>query len=467
MFSKRLIVFILFFCLPVAADVKLPSLISDNMVIQQDEPFTIWGCADPNEYITVKFQDKFSELRANAKGKWFVELPAAEAGGPFEIVIKGKNEIKVSNILAGQVWLCSGQSNMEMPVFGWRQKGHVILNSDEEIKNANYPEIRLFHVEKNYSEEPLDNCNGCWRVCSPETVREFSATAYFFGREIHKRLNVPVGLIHSSWGGSAAQAWISKEVLQSDADFKLILQNAELKKPKVNKAPYGLYNGMLYPLKDYNIKGVIWYQGESNVSQAHLYRKLFAVLTQNWRKTMNQGNFPFYYVQIAPWNYKERSSPLLREAQMLSTDIDNVGMAVTLDIGDDEIIHPANKQQVGRRLALWALAKTYGIDGIVFSGPIYKSMKIEGNSIRLFFDYIDRGLVAKDSQLVGFEIAGSDKKFVPANAIIQDDTILVSAEGIESPVAVRYAWSNTPKASLFNKAGLPASSFRTDDWQIE
>lgn len=464
MFNKRVIfVYLLSALFSCFADVKLPSLISDNMVIQQGKPFMLWGWAQEGEKIKVTFNEKDYHSVANNDGDWSIWLDSVGAGGPYDMVIEGSNQIIVSNILCGEVWLCSGQSNMDMPVYGWRERGHTILNSDDEIASADYPQIVMFNVEKKLSDVPLDDVVGCWSVCNPENVKDFSAAAYFYGRQLHKELDVPIGLIHSSYGASSVQAWMSKQMLLSDEELEEEIINPFSKLP--SKQPCKLYNAMLRPVLNYQLKGVIWYQGEGNVSQAHKYRRLFEALINGWREVMNYRNCPFYYVQIAPYDYKKLSSPHLREAQMQCMDIDNVGMAVTLDIGNDEIIHPSNKQAVGKRLALWALAKTYKVEDIVYSGPIYKSMTVESNKIRLYFYYVNGGLVAKNENLTGFEIAGEDRVFLEAEAKIDNNTILVSSDNVIAPVAVRYAWSNTAKASLFNQARLPASLFRTDNWK--
>lgn len=421
-----------------------------------------------------------------------------------------KNSITVKNIMVGEVWICSGQSNMEMPLatMGWWKTG--VLNYEQEVASANYPnDIRLFTVGKKVAEQPQSDCVGSWSMCTPETAASFSAVAYFFARELHKELQIPIGLIHTSWWGTPAEAWTSKRVIESRPDYKPIIDRyekavenypqaledyenklAEWKKaaakakaegkelpgepwppygPGHQNSPYRLYNGMIAPLIPYGIQGVIWYQGESNAARAYQYRKLFADLIKNWRDDWGQGDFPFYYVQIAPFKsvygfYKPFEMAELREAQLMTLSVPNTGMVVTMDIGDVKDIHPRNKQDVGKRLALWALAKTYGRENIVCSGPIYKSMKIEGDKIRLFFDYADNGLAAKGGELTHFVIAGGDKKFVDAKAMIVGNTVVVSSGKVSKPIAVRYAWSNAALPNFYNKEGLPASGFRTDDW---
>lgn len=484
----------------VFADVKLPAVISNNMVLQQKTEVPIWGWAEPDEQVSIKGSWQLSAVstKTGREGKWMVKIGTPKAGGPFEITIQAKNKIVLRDVLAGEVWICSGQSNMAWSV---RRSN----NAEEETAAARYPDIRLFTVKRKATVNPQADCEGEWVKCSEETIADFSAVAYFFGRKLHKELNVPVGLIHTSWGGSNAEAWVRKEVLESDADFAPILQryaddvanypkskkeyeekmkewekqaagakSLDKKAPKkprlavisAQQRPSQLYNAMLKPLIGYGIKGVVWYQGESNVARAYQYRKLFVAMIKNWREDWGQGDFPFYYVQIAPYLYKGKEGSAaaeLREAQLMALSEANVGMAVTMDIGETMNIHPKNKQDVGRRLALWAMAKTYGRREIVCSGPIYKTMKVEGAKIRLFFDYVGGGLTAKAGELTHFTIAGKDKGFVPAKAEIDGDTILVSSDQVKNPAAVRFGWSNPAVPNLFNKEGLPASSFRTDD----
>jgi alpha-L-fucosidase len=343
---------------------------------------------------------------------------------------------------------------------GW-QTG--VQNEQEEGANANISSIRLFTVKRNFSLNPIETCEGEWKECNSESVASFSAAAYFFGRELQKKLKIPIGLISTCWGGSPIEAWTRKEVVNSDIDFNKLYSKvtAEQNKPSM------LYNAMIHPLLNYVIKGAIWYQGESNRNEPDIYKKLFPAMIKNWREDFKVGEFPFYYVQIAPFNYKElHSGALLREAQMQCMATSNTGMAVTLDIGDIYDIHPKNKQDVGKRLSLWALAKTYNVKNIVYSGPIYKSMNIENNKIRLLFDYSGSGLVCKGNELTEFEISGADKKFVPAKAVIDGNTVLVSADEITEPTAIRFAFTNISQPNLFNREGLPASSFRTDNWPI-
>lgn len=486
-------------------DVRLPAVIGDNMVLQQGEPVGIWGWADPNEQVMVSVSWHSMEwaVKADKDGKWKFNVTSPKVGGPYEITLKGKNTVAIKNILVGEVWVCSGQSNMQMAV-------RSSANSQEEIAAAKYPKIRLFYVQREVAAKPKDDCTGAWVECSPESIPGFSAVAYFFGRELHKELNVPIGLIHTSWGGTPAEAWTTSEMLQTDEDFKPILtryeelvanypqakadydKKVEQWKQAVEKAkaegknpprrpgaprgpdnphsPSGLYNAMIAPLIPYGIQGAIWYQGESNAGRAYQYRELFPAMITSWRKTWGQGDFPFLFVQLA--NFKavkeepgESDWAELREAQLKTLSLPNTGMAVIIDIGEAKDIHPKNKQDVGKRLAAWAMGTTYGRKAAAYSGPLYRAMKVDGNKVTLSFDQIGTGLVAKgDGPLKGFAIAGEDKKFVWADAKIEGGTVVVSSEAVANPVAVRYAWADNPICNLYNKEGLPASPFRTDEW---
>ncbi len=489
----------------VLAEVRLPAVIGDNMVLQRGEKVTIWGWANPGEEVMVgvSWNSMKWAVTADKKGEWSFKMNSPKVGGPYEMTIAGKNVIEIDNIMSGEVWVCSGQSNMAMAV----QSSN---NAKEEIAAADYPNIRLFSVTRKVAQKPLSDCKGDWALCSPETVPGFSAVGYFFGRKLHKDLNVPIGMIHTSWGGTPAEAWTRREVLEAEADFEPILARhaerlanfpqakqeypgkQEAWKQAVEKAkvegksaprrpraplgpdnphsPAGLYNGMISPLIPYGIQGAIWYQGESNASRAYQYRKLFRAMITNWRKDWGQGDFPFLFVQLA--NFKQiKNEPAesdwaeLREAQTMALSLPNAGMATIIDIGDANDIHPRNKQDVGKRLALWALAETYEKD-IVYSGPLYKSMKVQRGTVKLSFDNVGGGLVARDGEpLKGFAIAAEDRKFVWADAKIDGDTVVVGSESVAKPVAVRYAWADNPVCNLYNKAQLPASPFRTDDWR--
>jgi len=499
------VIVILVFAAICNGDVRLAGLVSDGMVLQRESKVNVWGWADVGEEVEVKpvWQKKSVRAVAGKDGKWKVQIETGEAGGPFAIGIKGNNEIIIKDVWVGEVWVCSGQSNMRLKV-------SKCDDAEREIATANWPGIKLFQVKGMLSDEPLEDCEGKWQSCGPNSVKEFSAAGYYFGRELYKKLGVPIGLIQASWGGTPADAWTSKEALEGDRELKVILEKygemavdskknidyhyqvvmknwkrlcdeakkngtqapiwpAEPVSTRSSSRPSCLYNGMINPLLNYGIKGVIWYQGESNASRAWQYRRLFPVMVKDWRKRWGMGDFPFYYVQIAPFDYYYHDNVFtgaeLREAQRLALGkLKNVGMAVTMDIGNLKDVHPTNKQDVGRRLAAIAFAKDYGFKDVVYSGPMYKKMKVKNGKARLFFEYAEGGLVGKDGELGDFVIAGADEKFYPGQARIDGETILVWSDEVAEPKAVRFGWSNKSDSTFFNKAGLPASSFKTDSW---
>jgi sialate O-acetylesterase len=565
------------------------------MVLQQTAEPMVWGWAEASTTVSITIQGHQVSTEVDDEGKWQLKLPELKAGGPYEMTVSSNNDaLTIKDILIGEVWVGSGQSNMQ-----WSMERSD--NAESEIAKADFPEIRLFYVPRVTAEEPQDDVEARWVVCTPENAAEFSAVLYYFGKEIHEKQNIPIGLIHTSWGGTPAESWTSSETMaaypdidhldkvydqgmarykverpqfdqqiaavddqsttmaseesiQSTWDILVIgsgqtLQNVvlidkkdgkldvgiegrELKSsalkfengtlkwsysvpaishepidvnlnfigdavkgsmnhgnetsqivgtrrmigeeppkllpPRASHRPSALYNAMLSPLMPYSIKGAIWYQGESNVSRAKTYRTLFPAMINDWRAKWGQGDFPFYFVQIAPYNYgapEESASAELREAQFMALGTKNTGMAITSDIGNVDDIHPTNKLDVGKRLALWALAKDYGHADLVYSGPLYKSMEIEGDKIRIHFDHVGSGLVAKNGTLTDFLIAGEDQKFIAAKAIIDGETILVSSEGLSAPAAVRFGWANSTEPNLFNSEGLPATTFRTDDWK--
>ena len=484
------------------AQVKLPALVSDNMVLQQNTKVNLWGWASPNEKINILpgWQNTPLEIVADSNGNWktTVNTPIGSEK-TYDIVIEASNKIILKNILIGEVWICSGQSNMYFPV--GKEEGTWktgVKNYEEEIQNANFPSIRLFTVLTKASPKPLQDVTGSWKICSSENIKTFSAVAYFFGRDLYQNLKVPIGLIASSWGGTKAEAWTSQTVLEENPEFLPILEQdakneklfqekletyyadlkkeriannnnlskTELKKPKKeeNKTSYVLYNAMLHPLINYTMKGVIWYQGESNAEKAFLYRSLFPAMVKSWRDDWKQGDFPFYYVQIAP---HKGQNPDIREAQLMSlSKINNSGMVVTTDVGNETNIHPIDKQTVGYRLALIARAKTYGENKLVYSGPVYNHMKVKKDRAQLFFDGVDSGFKKPSEDLKEFEIAGADQLFYPAVTKIDGKTILVSSSKVKNPTAVRFAWKAVPQPNLFNNENLPASPFRTDDWEV-
>jgi sialate O-acetylesterase len=443
------------------ANVILPAIFSDRMVLQQNSEVTIWGWAKPLEQITVigSWDRKAVHTTTDNHANWQVKLNTPAAGGPYTLIVMGYNTIVLQDILIGAVWLCSGQSNME-----WSANAGID-NAAQEIQNADYPAIRFFQVAHRSATTPQLDCEGQWTVSTPQTMSNFSAVAYFFGRELYTNLNIPIGLINSSWGGTPAEAWMTPEVVLQNEMFA----SAAAKYKEVAWCPMepGLaYHAMIAPLIPFQIAGVIWYQGETNTLNPIEYRDLFPALIKSWRTQWGK-DFPFYYVQIAPYNYGTHPiGALLRESQSKSMSIPNSGMVVTSDIGNIDDIHPRNKLDVGKRLANWALSQTYGKKGIPFSGPLYRKMEIQGDRIRLFFDHAEQGLICKGEKLTHFRIAGKDKVFVEAEAEIDGNTIIVGANTVKAPVAVRFGWNNTAEPNLFNTEGLPASCFRTDDWKI-
>lgn len=470
--KRLLVVMVVFYSGFGYADVKLPAVFGDNMVLQQKSKAAVWGWAEAGEKIHVKGSWMWFSVstKADSGGRWQLNIKTPCAGGPYTLTVRGKNTITLVNVLVGEVWVCSGQSNMQWPVA-------LSDNSKEEVAAAKYAKIRLFTVKQILTSEPQSDCIGNWVECDPNTIAEFSAVGYFFGRELHQKLSIPIGLISTNWGGTPAEAWTSEKTLKQFEGFEPIIKefqgpesaaepNVPVKKFNQN-TPTALYNGMIAPLVPFHIAGAIWYQGESNISRQPEYAKLFSAMITDWRQNWGIGDFPFYYVQIAPYFYGNSDaadSAYLREAQLKTLSaVKNVGMAVALDIGMEKDIHPTNKQDVGKRLALWALKKTYNKKIDSFCGPVYKSMKIENNRIRLYFDTYG-GLSAREGQLSDFVIAGEDKIFVPALAEIDGDSVVVWSDQVQKPVSVRYAWKNWTTGSLFNKAGLPASSFRTDNW---
>jgi sialate O-acetylesterase len=499
--KNLLLVILLSIASSALANVRLPHIFSDNMVLQRNKELPIWGWADPDEKITVVFAGGAAVTTADDNSCWQIKLPPLKPGGPFIMTISAKNSIEIKNILVGDVWLCSGQSNMEWPMSN-------TTNAAKDIADSNFPQIRILTVPRKTAGLPRIDAEIEWKICKPETVYNFSAVAYFFGRKIHKELNIPIGLINSSWGGSRIEPWTPPEgfalsektknigelIVQANADYRKNLENSldvtqdwltKAKKaisekkplppdpnfPKHSlddyRKPTGIYNAMIYPIKPFAIRGALWYQGEANLDDGMLYLDKMKALVGGLRKVWQQDDLPFYFAQLAPYKYggNPYRLPVIWQAQTAAlAEIPNTGMAVTIDLVDNiNDIHPRNKKDVGERLALWALAKTYGKNNLVFSGPLYKSMKIEDNKIRIFFDYTGSGLTSQNNlPLNYFEIAGDDKNFVNADAVIDNDTVLVSSQNVEKPVAVRFAWNENAQPNLCNKEGLPASPFTTD-----
>ncbi len=482
---------------PLIAEVRLPAVFSDNMVLQRDAPIPVWGWADAGEEVTVSLGGHQATGRAGAEGRWMVRLDALPAGGPLDLSVSGKNVLTVKNVLVGEVWLCSGQSNMAMGVNG-------VKNAEQEKAAADFPQLRMFGVGYNPQARPQPDCRGTWSVCTPKTVGAWTAVGYFFARELHQVLGVPIGLVNVSYNGALAQALTSEAGLAAVPELRSQLEHkakllggyskalAELLRPWLAayeqalaegqapppppplpgdphdmKLPTGLYNGMVAPLIPYALRGVIYYQGEHNVWDAAPYAVLFQTLIRSWRQAWGQGDFPFLWVQLPnymPVQAEPGEDPwaALREAQDQALVLPNTGQACTLDLGETANIHPPNKQDVGHRLALIAQRLVYGKD-VVCYGPRYAGMKIEGERMRISFSEVGGGLVVQGGgPLRGFAICGEDRKWVWAEAAIEGDTVVLSSPQVPKPAAARYAWASNPVCNLYNKAGLPAYQFTTE-----
>lgn len=516
--GKPALIFALFLCLAnsVSAVVIPASPFQDHSVLQRDRVVPVWGKANPGETVTVSLGTQKQSAVAGKDGKWMVRLNPTKAGGPYEMTISGENSIVLKDLYIGEVWLCSGQSNMDMTVAREDRYWCGVVNEKGEVADANYPGIRVFDTAYSPTDDVRDQVDGKWELISPETVGHVSAAAYFFGRELYQKYKVPIGLITTAYGASTAEAWISKPALESHPNLKFLLDNYLKKKaeylpsledllkfqaamdkwkieaakakaegkdevrtpknrdPRVDQHnPSVLYNGMVAPLVPYAIRGAIWYQGESNTNSQNVYREIMETLIADWRSAWGEGEFPFLFVQLANYAKTYDTDPaagkgftLIREAQLRNLSVGNTAMAVAIDNADRQDmgnIHPKNKQTIGHRLALAAMGMVYG-EKIDYSGPIYSHYLIEGDKIRLYFNNIGKGMVAKEGELTGFAIAGADRNFVAANATVDGNTILVSGPQISNPQAVRYGWNANPKVNLYNKADLPASPFRTDNW---
>jgi sialate O-acetylesterase len=484
------------------ASVTMPHVFSDHMVIQQEKPVFVWGWADPDESVTVEFKGNRKTTQSDSKGAWAVELPAIKASAESAtMTITGSNTIVINDILVGEVWICSGQSNMEWGL------GNVEKGAEETAK-ADLPNIRLLHITSKPSPRPLSDIENTWDSCKPTTAGDFTGVGYFFGKYLYDELSVPIGLIEAAWGGTRIEPWTPREgfsqvpalkdvvtfIEQSDLRYREAMPSkiTEIEDwiVKTQKAiaadkplpdlpqwpaheiyseghptqPTCLYNSRISPIVPFSVRGAIWYQGESNMGEGMLYYEKMRALIAGWRTVFKQADLSFYYVQLAPFTYNTNTLPEIWEAQTATLEIPYTGMAVTNDIvGNVSDIHPRNKRDVGKRLALWALAKNYGKSGIVYSGPLYKSMEIKGNKIEILFDHVGSGLTTQDGKAPDlFEIAGSDNVFHAAKAKIVDDKVVVWSEKVGEPKAVRFAWSEIAQPNLMNKDGLPASSFRTN-----
>jgi sialate O-acetylesterase len=447
------------------AEVKLPVIFGNNMVLQQQTEAAIWGTAAKNTSVkvTTSWNKKSYNVKSGSDGKWKLKVATPSAGGPYELSISDGTVLKLKNVMIGEVWVCSGQSNMEMPMKGFVNQ--PVFGSNEAIANASNVSIRLFTVKKASSLQPLEDFTGSWKNCEPENVSGFSATAYYFGLMLNKILKVPIGLINTSWGGTRIEPWVSEEGIKKFDFVKLPDKNQQGNIS--SQTPTVLFNAMINPMVGYGIRGAIWYQGESNRNEPDQYVKLLPGLIENWRAVWGVGDFPFYYAQIAPYDYGPTglNSAYLREAQLIaSSALQNIGMVSLMDIGEKDIIHPANKKAGSDRLAFLALTKTYGKTGFTGSGPVFKEMSITGSVVKLTFDNAINGLSSNGKELSCFEVAGTNKRFYPAKAFIAGGGITLFCPSVAVPVAVRYAFKDFIVGDLFNTEGLPASSFRTDVW---
>lgn len=442
--------------LKLQAKVTMPNIFTDGMVLQQESKASIWGTSDKKGAavsVTTSWNNKKYIVRTDKQGKFKVYVETPKYGGPYKVIIDDGQKLTLNDVMIGEVWLCSGQSNMEMRMGG--RIADPVLNTLEATVVAPNKNIRTFNIPITGKGQPQDNCGGQWKSANIETIPDFSAVAYYFARKINEVLQVPVGIILSTCGGSRIEAWMSAESLKPFKDDPTI------------KYQTALYNGMIAPITGYGIRGCLWYQGEANTDAPDSYAKLFPAMIADWRQRWGEGEFPFYYAQIAPFNYGDKNSAYLRDVQRKSLQvIPSSGMICLMDIGDARTIHPKEKKQVGERFAYMALGKTYGKKGFPTTGPLYKSMVVDGNKVTLTFDEMGLGLTSFRENITDFEVAGEDKKFYPAVARFGKNnlTLIVSSPHVTNPVAVRYGFKNYVKGTLFNIAGLPASSFRTDDW---
>ncbi|GAB3010841.1 sialate O-acetylesterase [uncultured Cyclobacterium sp.] len=475
---RRIVLFAALFLIlfQVKAELKLPKVFADHMVLQRGQEIPVWGEADPRQWVNVTFQGKKYRVKADKEGKWMLKMDAFPKGGPYILSINTKKESKVlENVMMGDVWLLGGQSNME-----WALKR--TNNGEDSIKTANHPNIRLFEVGRNLSLEEIEEVpEAKWSICSPETVANFSAIGYYFARRIETDMDVAVGLLDINWGGTLSEAWTSADALLTHPDFKERVAKNQMEGPKdfsdpdlkkPNSWPTSLFYGMLEPVIPFAIKGALWYQGESNASRAYQYREIFPLMIEDWRAQWGQGDFPFLWVQLA--NFRQpKAEPVdsdwaeLREAQTMTLSLPNTAQAVIIDKGEADDIHPRDKWTVAERLAKGAKKIAYGMD-VVYSGPTFKSMEIQGNQIRISFDHIGSGLVVNDKYgyVKGFAVAGADKEFHWVTGKQDGDQIVLETGDIKNPVAVRYGWADNPDdVNVYNKEGLPANPFRTDDWE--
>ncbi len=444
------------------ANIRLPKVISSNMVLQQQSQVKLWGWAEPGERIsiTTSWDQRVYPVTAAGDARWITTIATPAAGGPFTITLKGKNTIELENIMAGEVWICSGQSNMEMC-------GNWGLKDIKAIQSTAYnPNIHCFKIAKATAAYPQEDVSAEWVTCDSAVLNTFSAVAYFFGRKLNEQLHVPVGLIDASWGGTSAEVWTPDSVVKNNPVLKEAATHI-LPNGMCPHLPGAAWNAMLAPLTSYSIAGVTWYQGENNTSTAATYRLLFTSMIDAWRNAWHR-QLPFYFVQIAPFNYREKNvGALLREAQQQSMQHPNTGMVLTTDItGNVYDVHPANKHDVGYRLANWALGETYHRQGFVYLYPLYREMKIEKDKVIISFENASPGITVKGDSIAEMFIAGADRQFHPAQAVVKNNSLVVWSKEVKQPAAVRYAFSNTAIGNLFSRNGLPVAPFRTDQWEV-
>ena len=464
----RRIVFFLFalglFAFEASSKIKLPPLIADHMVLQQRSNVALWGWASKssNVIITSSWNKKVYKIKSDANGAWNVKVETPGAGGPYSITMNDGTPLIIKDILIGEVWLCSGQSNMEMPMKGF--KNQPVMNSNDLLIDANSSAVRLIRFERAASMNPEDTAtNTGWQLSNAESVKEFSAVGYQFAKLLQQQLKVPVGIIGTYWGGTKVEAWMSKESLQSFSQIKIPADTTGSNK----NTPTALFNAMLRPLVGYGIKGVLWYQGEQNRPNPEIYDQLLAAMVKDWRDRWQMGEWPFYYVQIAPYRYNDKLGPSapLREAQARALDlIPNSGMAVSMDVGEERSIHPPDKTTIAKRLLCWALAETYGYKGLAYESPAYQSMQRNHDTVSIRFKNAVNGLTSFGKTINAFELAGEDKKFYPATAWITGEGIRLKSEQVKQPVAVRYAYKDWIIGDVYNTEGLPLTPFRTDTW---
>ncbi|HEY9715033.1 MAG TPA: sialate O-acetylesterase [Chroococcales cyanobacterium] len=488
------------------ADVKLPAILSDGMILQRDKPIRIWGTADPDEIIGIRFGANFGKATADKNGHWLVQLPPVAAGGPYQMTIRGKNTIVLSDILIGEVWLCAGQSNMSAPLY-------YCDHTDKDVKEANYPTLRFYQTKQMPAEKPLFSNGGQWKTCTPEMILKSSALEYFFGRALLNDLNVPIGVVDASYGGTQLETWVSREALADSGEFRSALGRAEEQflvynnkvktydkellnwvkaseeskttgaavppKPKAPStaelytAPTAIFNGVLSPVIPYSVRGMLWYQGENDVGQAGKYRRLFTIMLKDIRQRFNDLSMPAVIVQLPNVN-KAISKPMespwaeFREAQMMLKRLPYVYVAVSIDTakGENIGIHPRQKKEIAERLAAIAKATQYHMS-VAYSGPVYDTVEVAANKIKVHFRCADRGLISRGVPLTGFTIAGDDHVFVNANAQIDGEYVTVWNDKVPHPAAVRYGWANNPTGNLYNADKLPAAPFRTDTWSLK